>query len=85
MSKKVKKQTKKQAKAKSVGSVIGHRAGSKRARAHEIIAKAGGMKSDPAKTILAIRKLKVKPATATSWYYDMRRFKGREQRPSATR
>lgn len=64
--------------------VIGHRAGSKRARAHTMIVKAGGMRADPSKVILLIRKtLKVKPATATSWFYDMRRAKSKEHRPQA--
>jgi hypothetical protein len=65
--------------------VIGHRAGSKRARAHQMIAKAGKLaQTDPSKVILAIKKtLKVKPATAASWFYDMRGAKSKEHKPQA--
>jgi hypothetical protein len=66
--------------SKTSKAVTMHRAGSKRAKAHAIILKAGGKNADPEKTILAIKKLKVKPATATSWFYDMRRTKSKEHR-----
>jgi hypothetical protein len=66
--------------------VIGHRAGSKRQRAHALIQKMGGMRADPSKAKEAIRKtLRVKPATATSWFYDMRRAKSRVHEPRAAR
>lgn len=63
-------------------AVIGHRADSKRAKAHQIIVRAGGRKADPKKTIAKIRALRVKPSTAASWFYDMRRSRPREQRAS---